>query len=139
MDVNKDTMMKCLRPLVEDEEKIICPVFGMVKKNVKRMTHSTSEYAFITITSKGRLLLYRFDQSTSYTETYNLSTIIFGELHKLQNSGVYAAELSFIDDNGMQKDVNFSVDPTPKGRAFELPNQMKYADKMFAILGKIVP
>ncbi len=139
MDVNKDTMMKCLKPLVEDEEKIICPVFGMVRKNVKRMTNATSEYAFITITSKGRLLLYRFDQSTSYTETYNLSTIIFGELHKLQSSGVYAAELSFIDDKGMQKNVYFSVDPTPKGRAFELPNQKKYADKMFAILGKIVP
>ena len=67
-----------------------------------------------------------------------LTTLIYGELQKMQSTGIYAAELSFIDDNGMQKEITISVEPQPKGRAFELPNQEKYAEKLFNILGKLV-
>ena len=138
MDVNETTMFGSLKPLMGEGEKILCPVFAMVNKQVKRMTHSTSEYAYITVTSKARLVLYRFDTATSYSESFLLSTIIFGELHKLQSTGVYAAELSFLDDSGQQKDINISVDPNPKSRANDLPNQAKYTEKLFGILGKIV-
>jgi hypothetical protein len=138
MDINETTMLNALRPLIKEDEKSLCPVFGMVSKQVKRMTHAASEYAYITITSKGRMIFYRFDGNTSTTESYPLTAIIFGELHKTASTGVYAAELSFIDDNGQQKDVNISIEPQPKGRAFELPNQSKYADKFFNILGKLV-
>lgn len=139
MDVNETTMFKMLKPLLNEGEKSLCPVFAMVNKEVKRMTHKTSEYAFITITSKARLVLYRFDNSVSRSESYMLSTIIFGEAHELKATGIYAYELSFLDDNGKQQDLNISVDPQPKGRAEELPNQNKYSKKMFDILRKILP
>ena len=138
MEVNETSMFSALKPLLEKDEKMLCPVYAMVNKQVKRMTHATSEYAYITITNKGRIILYRFDNHTSTTESYMLTTIIFGELHKTQATGIYAAELSFLDDNGQQKDVTISIDPQPKGRALDLPNQSKYADKMFNILGKLV-
>lgn len=138
MEVNETAMFNSLRPLIQEGEKILCPVFGMVNKQVKRMTNASSEFAYITVTSKGRLVLYRFDNYTSYTESYLLSTVIFGELHKTQTTGVYAAELSFLDEKGQQKDLNLSVEPQPKGRAHELPDQSKYAEKLFNILGKLV-
>ena len=131
-------MMNALRPLIKEDEKSFCPVFAMVNKQVKRMTHATSEFAYITITNKGRMILYRFDTNTSTIETYMLTTLIYGELHKMQSTGIYAAELSFLDDNGQQKDINISVEPQPKGRANELPNQSRYTEKLFNILGKLV-
>lgn len=138
MDVNETAMKNALRPLMKEDEKSLCPVFAKVSKQVKRMTHSTSENAYITITNKGRIILYRFDTNSSTVETYMLTTLIYGELQKMQSTGIYAAELSFIDDNGMQKEITISVEPQPKGRAFELPNQEKYAEKLFNILGKLV-
>lgn len=138
MDVNETAMMNSLRPLLREDEKNLCPVFAMVSKQVKRMTHATSEYAYITITSKGRMILYRFDANTSTTEIYMLTSLIYGELHKTQSTGIYAAELSFIDDMGQQRELNISVEPQPKGRANDLPNQSRYADKLFKFLGKLV-
>ena len=128
MEVNESSMLNALKPLLEKDEKSLCPVYAMVNKQVKRMTHATSEYAYITITNKARLVLYRFDTSTSYSESYLLSTIIFGELHTGKNTGIYTAELSFLDE-----------DPQPKGRAEDLPNQNKYCKKLYDILAKLIP
>ena len=139
MDVNEKSMHTALKPLLEAGEKSICPVYAMVNREVKRMTHKTSEYAYITITSKARLVLYRFDSSTSYTESYLLSSLIFGELHEGKNTGIYTAELSFLDVNGKQKDISVSFDPQPKGRAEDLPNQNKNSRKLYEILSKLVP
>lgn len=139
MEVNETVMFNMLKPLLNTDEKSLCPVFAMIKKEVKRMTHATSEFAYITITNKARLVIYRFDTSSSYAESYNLSSIMFGELHKLSNTNVYAAELSFLNDDGQQKDINISIEPKPKGREANFPKQEKYAEKMFGILEKIVP
>ena len=139
MEVNETEMKNALRPLLNEEEKSLCPVFGMVRKNVKRMSHAASEFAYMTITSKGRFIMYRFDTNTSYTEIYLLSTLIFGELHKTSNTGIYAAELSFLNEKGQQRDVNISIEPLPNGRAYALPNQSRNADKLFSILQKLIP
>jgi len=138
MDVNETAMMNSLRPLLRKDEKNLCPVFAMVGRQVKRMTYAASEYAYITITSKGRMILYRFDTNTSTVDIYMLTSLIYGELNKMQATGIYAAELSFLDDNGQQKDLNISIEPQPKGRANALPHQAKYAEKLFNILGKLV-
>ena len=139
MEVNEATMFKMLKPLLNEDEKSLCPVFAMVNKEVKRMTHKTSEYAFITITTKARVVLYRFDSSISHSESFMLSSVIFGEAHELKATGIYALELSYLDDNGKQQDINISIEPQPKGRASDLPNQSKYSKKMFDIIRKIFP
>ncbi len=138
MDINETSMFNSLKPLLQNEEKILCPVFAIIQKDVKRMTHATSEFAYITVTSKGRLVLYRFDSATSHPEIYMLSNIMFGETQKMKNTGIYSAEISFLSDTGVQQDINFAVEPKPKGRAEAFPNQQKYADKMFAIFDKII-
>lgn len=139
MEINESSMFNSLKPLMQPEEKILCPVFANIQKDVKRMTHSTSEFAYITVTSKGRLVLYRFDSSVSHSEAYLLSNVMFGETQKMKNTGVYSAEISFLSDAGIQEDINFAVEPKPKGRAEHFPNQAKYADKMFAIFDKLLP
>lgn len=139
MEVNETTMFNSLRPLLGEGEKLLCPVYAKISKQTKRMTVATSDYAYISVTNKGRLLMYRFDTSVSYSEIYNLTALIFGELNKLQSTGIYSAELSFLDDNGQQKDINISIDPQPKGMALQLPNQNKYADKIYNILNKLIP
>ena len=134
MEISNTAMKNAFRPLLLEDEKSMCPVFAMVKRQSQKITHNASEYAYITITSKGRLILYRFDDHSSYNEIYLLSTLMYGEVSQMQ-SGNYIAELSFLTDNG-QKDINISFMPTVKDK--DLPNQEKNSAKLYTLLQKFV-
>lgn len=133
MVINDRTMNDSLKTLLKLEEKSLCPVFGMIKKKVQRMTHTTSEYAYITLTNKGRLVIYRFDEHSSRAETYEFITLTFGET-SITQQGQYIVSLEFLTDTGTA-DVNFSFAPVVKDK--ELPHQTKNAEKMFRLLQKM--
>ena len=133
MEVNDKEMKTALKALMQIDEKILCPVYGMIKKKVQRMTHTTSEYAYITITNKGRLVIYRFDDHSSRAEAYDFVTLTFGETSVTQQ-GQYIASLEFLTDSG-SADVNISYAPKIKDKDF--PNQEKNSAKMYKLLKKL--
>ncbi len=134
MEINNTAMKTAFKPLLLDDEKSMCGVFAMVQKQAQKITHKSSEYAYVTVTNKGRFILYRFDDFSSYTEVYLLSTLMYGEVSQMQ-SGNYIAELIFLTDEG-QKDINISFLPTVKDK--DLPNQEKNAAKLYTLLQKFI-
>ncbi|MBQ9383793.1 MAG: hypothetical protein IJT87_06115 [Ruminiclostridium sp.] len=133
MEVNEKSMKEALATLLTNDEKSLCPVYGMIKKKVSKMTHTTSEYCYITITNKGRLVMYRFDDHTSRPEIHEFITLTFGEADVTQQ-GLYIANLEFLTDSGAAE-VNFTFQPVVKDKDF--PKQEKNSEKLYKLLKKL--
>ena len=133
MEVNEKSMKEALATLLTNDEKSLCPVYGTIKKKTTKMSQSTSESCYVTITNKGRLVIYRFDDHSSRPEIHEFVTLIFGEADVTQQ-GQYIANLEFLTDAG-SAEVNITFSPVIKNKDF--PKQEKNSEKMYKLLKKL--
>lgn len=130
MEITAAEMNEKLNNYLLEGEKSICPVFGSVKRKSKKLYGPVSDYAYMTVTTADRLLLYRFDMYSSYVEYYTFDTLMMGDVSST-GSGQYIAELSFLTEKGT-KDLCLIFSSTVKGGGF--PKQPMNADFMCRLL-----
>ena len=68
MEISESTMTKSIMPLLISGESSLCPILAAVKCESKRVGGRTSEYAYVTVTNYDRIILYRFNEYSSYVE-----------------------------------------------------------------------
>ena len=130
MEVSANEMITKINNNLITNEKSICPVFGAVKRKVKKISDRVSDNAYITITTLDRLILYRFDDYSSYVEYFTFDTLIMGDVDKT-SGGQYIAELSFLTEKGT-RDICLIFSSAVKGKNF--PNQAMNAEFLYKML-----
>ena len=119
MEVSEKEMIRTLTNCLIANEKLIHPIFGAVRRQSNKVSGRANDFAYIAMTSLNRLLLYRFDQFSSYAENYSFDTLIMGDVSKT-DLGQYIVELSFLTEKGT-KDLTLVFSATVKG--FDFPHQ----------------
>ncbi len=119
MEVSEKEMIRTLTNSLITNEKLMYPVFGAIRKKQSKVTGRPNDFAYIALTNLDRLLLYRFDQFSSFMEYYTFDTLIMGDVSKT-NLGQYIVELSFLTDKGT-KDITLVFSSSVKG--FDFPHQ----------------
>ncbi len=130
MEISAGEMNATLNSYLITNEKSISPVLGMIKKNTKNYMKASSEFVYVTVTTLDRIILYHFDEYSSYCEYFTFDTLIMGDLQR-SASGMYSIELSFLTEKGTRT-VNMSVPAKVQGRDF--PNQGMNAEFMYQFL-----
>ncbi len=109
-------MLRRLSNCLITNEKLIYPVFGAVKRQQAKLSSKAADMAYIALTSLDRLLLYRFDEYSSYVEFYTFDTLMMGDV-SATGSGQYIIELSFLTEKGT-KDIQIVYPSKVNGRDF---------------------
>ena len=132
MEVTATEMNDTLNAYLITNEKSICPVLTMIRKNTKYINKASSEFAYVTVTTLDRIIIYHFDEFASYCEYFTFDTLIMGDVSKTA-AGQYIIELSFLTEKGTRT-VNMSVPPKVQGRDF--PDQGRNAEFLYMFLDK---
>ena len=127
MEVSEKEMMQRLSNCLIGDEKLVYPVFGAVKRQSNKITGKVSDFAYISLTTLDRLLLYRFDEFSSYVEYYTFDTLIMGDVSQ-PGAGQFLVELSFLTEKGT-KDLTIVFAAKVKGRDF--PGQEVNAELLY--------
>lgn len=129
MEISESAMTKSIMPLLISGEMSLCPILATVKCETRRMGGRTSEYAYATVTNYDRLILYRFNEYSSYVEYYTFDNVMYSDF-SVSGNGQYIVEFSFLTEKGTQ-DLYMTFLPEIKG-AF--PHQKANAVYMFELL-----
>ena len=130
MEISESTMTKSIMPLLISGESSLCPILAAVKCESKRVGGRTSEYAYVTVTNYDRIILYRFNEYSSYVEYYTLDTVMYSDFND-SGKGQYIIEFSFLTEKGT-KELYLTFSDEVRGGGF--PHQRPNAIYLFELL-----